>query len=105
MKVYAIGVASVLAAATGLGGCTPGDLQSQAGLDQDFSTMCSYLPAIGPVVTKLNLEIKKNYATAKTVCAAGTPTNPAIAGIDILSVYSALAPYFGNAQIKVPRRW
>ena len=83
-----------------LAGCNASDPAVQAEVQQAFTTMCAYLPALSPVIGKMNAQVQADFATGETICAAGAPTNPAVAGMDVLSVYLALAPYFADVRVK-----
>lgn len=95
MKTYAIAALAALFAA-GLAGCTSsGQLTptASAAITTAYTDLCNGLPAVGPVSTTLNAQLQADYATAVQICAAGAPTNAITAGIDILAIDAALAPY------------
>ena len=90
-----LAILSAAALAVVVSGCNT-SATTDADIDQAFTAICSYVPAMGPVVAQLNAQLQNDYATAQTICAAGSPTSPVAAGVDILSIYLALEPYFAK---------
>jgi hypothetical protein len=102
MIKHAIIVAS-LVSGIALSGCNGTlDPATQADVNTAFTTLCSSLPIIQPVSTKLNATVQADYATAVQICSMGSPTNAVTAGLDVLAVYEALSPYFSKATALAP---
>ena len=86
-------------AAASLAGCqSNGQLSPTVSADVNtaYADLCAGLPALGPISAKLNAQLQNDYAQAVTICEDGSPTNPVIAGLDILAIDAALAPYFAK---------
>ena len=82
-----------------LAGCqSNGQLPPSASADIStlYTELCAGLPALGPISGTLNAQLRNDYAQAVTICAAGSPTNPVVAGLDIIAIDAALAPYFAK---------
>jgi len=85
--------------AASLSGCqSNGQLSPSASVDVStlYAELCAGLPALGPISGTLNAQLRNDYAQAVTICAAGSPTNPVVAGLDIIAIDAALAPYFAK---------
>ncbi len=95
-----LGTIVVLAlVAASLGGCqSNGQHSPSASADVCvlYTELCAGLPALGPISGTLNAQLRNDYAQAVTICAAGSPTNPVVAGLDVISIDAALAPYFAK---------
>jgi hypothetical protein len=86
-------------AAACLAGCqSNGQLSPTVSADVNtvYTDLCAALPALGPISGTLNGQLQNDYAQAVKICAAGSPTNPIVAGLDILAIDAALAPYFAK---------
>ena len=98
MKAMLLACTGLAALALPLAGCNPPDPQTMQQVDAVWTTMCTWLPALGPVIGNANAQIQADYASAQTICASGLPTSPTVAEIDILTVYIALEPYFVHSK-------
>jgi hypothetical protein len=97
MKTYAL-AAVAATASLALAGCnTSVNSTTQADINSAFTAICEYVPALAPLAPGLNAYLQNDITQAQTICAAGSPTSPVAAGIDILSIYLALEPYFAKA--------
>ncbi len=97
MKLFAL-AAVAATASLGLAGCnTSVDPTVQTDINNAFTAICAYVPALSPLEPTLNADLQNDFAQAQVVCAAGSPTSPLAAGVDILAVYMALEPYFAKA--------
>jgi hypothetical protein len=94
MKILAL---AALAATLALAGCNATDPTIQADIDTAFTAICAYVPALLPIEPSLNADLRNDISQAQVVCAAGSPTSPAAAGVDILSIYLALETYFAKS--------
>jgi hypothetical protein len=86
-------------AAASLAGCqSNGQLSPTVSADVNtvYTDLCAGLPALGPISGTLNGQLQNDYAQAVKICATRSPTNPVIAGLDILAIDAALAPYFAK---------
>jgi len=96
----AAGTVVLLALATAsLAGCQSNGQRSptvSGGINTVYTDLCAGLPALGPISGTLNGQLQNDYAEAVKICEAGSPTNPVIAGLDILAIDAALAPYFAK---------
>lgn len=95
MKI--ITIFSIACGAVALAGCSStGELtpDASAKITAAYNAVCAWVPAAGPVSATMNAKAQAAYAQAEVICAAGAPTNAVTAGIDILAVEAALAPYF-----------
>ena len=95
--------AALYLTALSLSGCaSTGELTpaAQASVTAAFNNVCPAVAsgALDPLSAKFNANVQAAYASAKTICANGAPTNIVVAGLDILAVEPLLAPYL--AKIK-----
>lgn len=97
----AIAVGGALSACSSSGQLTP---TATADVTAAYNNVCAAAPALGPASATMNADAKNAYAQARTICAAGAPTNAIAAGVDILAIESALLPYFGKARAQAPER-
>ena len=96
-------IGALALAALPLAGCNGTlDPQTQADVNTAFTVLCTQLPIVQPVSTKLNAQLQADYATAQQICSMGSPTNAVTAGLDVLAVYEALQPYFSKATALAP---
>jgi hypothetical protein len=98
---------SLVALCGALAGCTStGQLTPTATADitAAYDNVCAALPALGPAAATMNADAKNAYAQARTICAAGAPTNAIAAGVDILAIENALLPYFTKATALAPNQ-
>jgi hypothetical protein len=71
---------------------------TQQSVDAAYNVVCGYLPALEPISAVMDAKAQNALAQAKLICAAGSPTNPVAAGVDILALYVALSPYFTHVK-------
>ena len=93
----ALTIFAALSGAVALAGCSSTgqlDPQTSATIATAYNNICTWVPAAGPISATMNAKAQAAYAQAQTICAAGAPTNAIAAGIDILAIETAIAPYF-----------
>ena len=99
--VFAVcGLASLsLAGCASTGALTPA---AQASVTAAFNNVCPAVTsgALDPLSAKFNANVQAAYASAKTICANGAPTNIVVAGLDIMAVEPLLEPYLAKIKIK-----
>lgn len=104
MKACAILVAAA-SLATVLAGCQSTAQLSpaaEANVKAAFDAVCPGITsgALDAELSTLNANVQNSYAAAKQICAAGAPTNLVVAGMDILTLQTVLAPYLKNVRIR-----
>ena len=79
------------------GALTP---SAQADVTAAYNAVCPPVlsGALDPIAGQFNARAQAAFASAKTICANGVPTNVVVAGLDILAVDAALAPYLEKAK-------
>ena len=100
MKPFVILAAAF--AASALAGCANGQLTpaAQSKVTAVYAKVCPPVKsgALDPLAAQFNANVQSAYATAKTICANGAPTDVATAALDLIAVEPLLAPYL--AKIK-----
>ena len=91
--------------ALALGGCaSTGELTpaAQASVTAAFNRVCPVVSsgALDPLAGKFNANVRAAYASAKSICANGAPTNIVVAGLDIIAVEPILEPYLAKIKVK-----
>ena len=89
--------------ALGLGGCqSNGTLtpSAQASVTAAYAAVCPPVLSgtLDPFAGQFNARAQAAYGSAKAICANGVPSNVVVAGLDILTVEAALAPYLAKAK-------
>ena len=90
--------------AAGLAGCaSTGQLTpaAQTQVTDAFNTVCPGVTsgALDQVAGQFNAKVKSAYAAAQQICANGAPTNLVVAGMDIVTLQTALAPYLSKVHV------
>ena len=89
-------------ASVALAGCASGQLTpaAQSKVAAVYAEICPPVTsgAFDPLAAKFNANVQAAYATAKTICANGVPTDAATAALDLLAVEPLLAPYLAKTK-------
>ena len=91
-------LALALAGCASTGALTPA---AQTQVTAAFNAVCPGVSsgALDALMATENQNVQNSYAAAKQICAAGAPTNLVVAGMDILTLQSVLAPYLSRVHI------
>jgi hypothetical protein len=108
LSLKTVVLAGAAAGALALSGCqttgpNAGQLSAatQTQITAAFNTICPNIAALAPVAAQMNAKAQSAYASAQQLCAAGTPTNAVVAGLDIVTIMNSavLQPYLAKIKI------
>ena len=86
-----------LAGCASTGALTPA---AQVQVTNAYNKVCPGVSsgALDALATKFNANTQAAYASAKTICASGPPTDLATAALDLLVIEPLLAPYLAKVK-------
>ena len=87
-----------------LAGCaSTGQLSppAQTAVTGAFNAVCPGVSsgALDALIATENQNVQNSYAAAEQICAAGAPTNLVVAGLDLVTLQSVLAPYLAKVRV------